>query len=80
MTKTNYERIKDMSLDEMVSLFVDLDKKNIIVTADRYICNKCKKEHGGRCPVADDDICLYDESAKDTIKHWLEGEAYGEES
>ena len=80
MAKTNYEWIKDMPLEEMASFFVYLNNRNIMATADRYICRKCKKDHGGHCPIRDDDKCLHDLSDKETIKLWLEGEAYGEES
>ena len=75
---TLYDRIKAMPLDEMVSFFVYLESRGIITTADRYICQKCRSEHGGHCSIHDDDKCLYDASNKDTIKLWLEGAAYGE--
>ena len=75
--KTLYDRIKAMTLDEMVSFLAYLYKKDIIAEADRYICRKCKEEHGGHCPIGDDDTCLYDMSDKDTIKLWLEGDGYG---
>lgn len=71
---TLYDRIKAMTLDEMASFFVYLARNQIITTADRYICRKCKSEHGGRCPIGDDEKCLYDMSNKETIKYWLEGE------
>ena len=74
---TLYDRIKAMTLDEMASFFVYLEQNQIITTADRYICQKCKSEHGGYCPMGDEK-CLYDMSNKETIKYWLEGSAYGE--
>ena len=77
---TQYDQIKAMTLDEMASFFAYLYKKDIIATADRYICQKCKAEHGGHCPISDDEKCLYDLSDKATIKLWLEGEAYDEKS
>lgn len=77
--KTLYDRIKSMTLDEMASFFADVYKDDIIATADRYICRKCKAEHGGHCPIGDDDKCLYDNSDKETIKLWLEGRADGNE-
>ena len=73
---TNFDRIKAMSLDEMASFFADLYKNDIIATADKYICRKCKAEHGGHCPIGDDDKCLYDLSDKETISLWLKGSAY----
>lgn len=72
---TLYERIKSMSLDELASFLTYLESRGIIATADRYICRKCKAEHGGRCLIGDDDKCLYDAGTKETIKLWLEGEA-----
>ena len=74
---TLYDRIKAMPIDEMASFFVYLEQNQIITTADRYICQKCKSEHGGHCPIGDEK-CLYDMSNKETIKYWLEGSAYGE--
>jgi hypothetical protein len=76
-TITLYDRIKAMPLEEMASFFAYLNQRNILETADRYICGKCKADHGGHCPIGDDDDCLYDLSDKDTIKLWLEGEGYG---
>lgn len=70
---TVYERIKAMSLDEMVSFFVYLAEKQIIETADNYICRKCRAEHGGDCPCNDEN-CLYDLSPEATIRLWLEKE------
>lgn len=75
--KTWYDRIKAMPFDELVSFFVYLEGNGIIATADKHICGKCKKEHGGRCPIKGDEDCPYNDSAKETIKRWLEGEAYG---
>ena len=72
-TITLYERIKAMSLDEMAAFLAKIYHDDIIATADRYICRKCKSEHGGHCPIGDDDKCLYDNSDKETIKLWLEG-------
>lgn len=80
MKETVFDRIKAMSLDEMAAFFAELYHDDIIATADRYICRKCKSEHGGHCPVGDDDKCLYDNSDKETIKLWLEGGADDEES
>lgn len=71
---TNYERIKNMSLDEMAGFFAETIKTDFIVMADKYICNKCRAEHGGVCPIGDDDKCLYENDNKSTIKMWLEGE------
>ena len=73
---TNYDRIKAMTIDEMASFFANVSKKGIglIEMADRYICQKCKKEHGGHCPVSDDEKCLYSHDNATTIKYWLEGE------
>jgi hypothetical protein len=70
-----YERIKAMSIDEMAAFIVGLDKGGVLATADRYICRKCKAEHGGRCEMCEDDKCLYDMGDKETIKMWLEGDA-----
>lgn len=73
---TWYERIKAMPIDEMASFLTYLKTRGVLETADRYICQKCKEEHGGRCSIGDDDKCLYDMGDKDTIKLWLEGDAY----
>lgn len=73
MNNTNYDRIKNMSLDEMTKFFTDLVHTDIITTADHYICQKCKAEHNGECPIGDDDNCLYDSSDYITIKLWLTG-------
>ena len=73
-----FEKIKAMSLDEMATFLAKTYKDDIIATADRYICRKCKVEHGGHCPIRDDDKCLYDCSDEATIKLWLEGSADGE--
>ena len=73
--KTNYERIKAMSLDEMAQFFGALVNKNIIETADSYICNRCRKNHGGHCPIKDDDKCIYDMDDVSTMKLWLGGDA-----
>ena len=75
--KTLYDRIKAMPFDELVSFFVYLSQRGIIETADKYICRKCKADHGGNCPVSDDDLCLYEVNDKETIKLWLGGDAYG---
>ena len=73
---TLYDRIKAMPLDEMASFFAYLYSSDIIAEADRYICRKCKEEHGWHCPIGDDDKCLYELSDKETIKLWLQGGAY----
>ena len=70
---TLFERIKAMSLDEMATFLANIYHDDIIVTADKYICRKCKLEHGGHCPVGDNDECLYENNDKETIKLWLEG-------
>ena len=69
---TIYENIKNMTLDEMVSFFADVNKRGIIESADRAICRKCKAEHGNHCPIRDDEGCLYDLTDEATIKLWLE--------
>ena len=74
MNNTNYDRIKNMSLDEMTKFFTDLVHTDIITTADHYICQKCKAEHNGECPIGDDDNCLYDSSDYITVKLWLTGD------
>ena len=73
---TWYERIKAMPIDEMASFLTYLKTRGVLETADRYICKKCKDEHGGRCSIGDDDKCLYDMGDKETIKMWLEGDGY----
>ena len=73
MNNTNYDRIKNMSLDEMTKFFTDLVHTDIITTADHYICKKCKEEHNGECPIGDDGNCIYDNSDYVTIKLWLTG-------
>ena len=74
--KTNYERIKSMTIDDMASFFASVSEScgDFIQMADRYICQKCKKEHGGKCPVSDGDRCLYEYDDVTTLKYWLEGE------
>ena len=75
-TKTNYDRIRDMSIDEMASFFADVNERGsgFIGIADHYICQKCKREHGGECPVSDDQPCIYENDNASTIKLWLQGE------
>lgn len=75
--KTNFDRIKSMTVDEMASYFAYISGRDygFITVADHYICCKCKKEHGGECPVSDDEKCLYENDNTSTIKYWLEGEA-----
>ena len=70
---TLYDRIKAMSLDEMVSFFGYLNSKSVLEIADGCICRRCKADHGGHCPVGDDDKCLFEMSDKETIRKWLEG-------
>lgn len=70
---TLYDRIKSMTLDEMVSFFGYLNSKSILEIADGCICRRCKADHGGHCPVGDDDKCLFEMSDKETIRKWLEG-------
>lgn len=72
---TWYERIQAMPIDEMASFLTYLNTRGVLETADRVICRKCKAEHGNHCPM-DDDNCLYDLSDKETIKLWLESDAY----
>lgn len=72
--KTLYDHIKAMTLEEMVTFFEEIESASVITAADRYICNKCHKEHNNHCPMVDDK-CLYDLSDKETIKMWLLGEA-----
>ena len=74
MNNTNYDRIKNMTLVEMIDFFRELAKTDIITMADHYICQKCKAEHNGECPIGDDDQCLYDASDYVTIKMWLTGD------
>jgi hypothetical protein len=74
MNNTIYNRIKNMSLDEMIKFFTELEHTGIITTADRCICKKCKAEHNGKCPIGDDDSCLYEASSYLTIKLWLTSE------
>lgn len=73
----NYDRIKAMTIEEMTSFFAKIDKVSggVIRIADHYICQKCKNEHNGKCPMGDDEKCLYDNDNTSTIKYWLEGEA-----
>lgn len=73
---TWHERIKAMPIDEMASFLTYLNSRGVIATADRYICNKCKAEHGGHCSIGDDDKCLYDMGDKETFKLWLESDGY----
>ena len=75
MTNTNYDRIKNMSLDEMTAFLTELDSTSVLTVADRYICKKCKAEHGGKCSMSyNDDECLYNFDKVKTIKTWLMGE------
>lgn len=75
--KTNYDRIRMMTVDEMASYFAYISERSdgFIQIADHYICKKCKKEHGGKCPVRDDEKCLYENDNTNTLKYWLEGKA-----
>lgn len=70
-----FDRIKAMSLDEMVAFFVKIESGGLITAADRAICGKCYREHNNSCPMVGDK-CLYDMSDEDTIKLWLTGEYY----
>lgn len=74
--KTNYDRIKSMTVDEMATFFAHISERGdgFIQIADHYICQKCKKDHGGKCPMSDDKNCLYDNDNTATLKYWLEGE------
>ena len=76
--KTLFDKIKEMSLDELATFLAYNYKHDMIAMADRYICRKCKAKHGG-CPITDDEPCLYDLSDQETIKLWLEGEVDGRE-
>ena len=77
-TDTNYDRIKNMSLDEMTAFFVGLTRDDILTVADRYICKRCKAEHGGKCSMSyNDDECLYNYDKAKTIETWLKGEEEG---
>ncbi len=72
---TNFDRIKAMSVDELASFIAENSENGgFIMMADRYICRKCKRENGGRCPTPDDSDCMYSEDDTATIKRWLEGE------
>lgn len=74
--KTNFDRIKAMTIDDMASFFAHISERGggFISVADHYICQKCKKEHGGKCPMSDDEGCLYENDNINTLKYWLEGE------
>ena len=75
MKATNFDRIKYMSVDELASFIVEVSNSGGFITmADRYICTKCQREHGGRCPTPDDIGCMFDNDCTATIKRWLEGE------
>ena len=76
---TLYDYIKSMTMNEMVSFFISLNSKSILEIADSSICRKCKADHGGNCPVSDDEKCLFEMSDRETIKKWLEGGAYNEQ-
>ncbi len=76
---TNFDRLKEMTVDEMAAFLVKLGESHIITECDHYICVRCKRNHGGKCPVKlDSDPCLYDASDIQTVKYWLEGEVIEE--
>ena len=74
--KTNCDRLKSMSIDELASFLAKhaINGGDFIKMADGYLCRNCKKRNGGLCPVPDDASCLFLEDDVTTIKRWLAGE------
>lgn len=68
---TNYERIKNMSKDEMVGLLGDLIIGNI-EKIDNPVCKYCKQHHNSRCSYSD--RCCYPDDY-DAVSLWLDLEA-----
>lgn len=63
--KTNYDRIKAMSVDEMADVFYS--------GIDKICFDNCTKSTGNKfeCPIKDD---VTPDSCKECIKRWLESE------
>ena len=67
--KTLFDEIKEMSVTDLADFLTDVEP--IPHRVDRYICRKCKKEHGGKCPCNDGD-CLYGSyTESDLTREWL---------
>ena len=69
---TNIEKIKAMSTEELAIFLLNLG--NVETMLDHHYCTKCKKENGGRCPIADDEECLYGFNDSVLMQGWLESE------
>ena len=63
------DKIRGMFVTELADFLSDVEP--IPHRVDRYVCRKCKKEHGGKCPCNDGD-CLYGSyTESDLTREWL---------
>lgn len=69
------DRIRYMSATELAE-FLDAGTP-ISRQADEYVCNRCKKQHGGECPCDDGECLIGKWSDADTIREWLLQEVEG---
>ena len=53
---TNFERIKGLTLDEMVEFLVEVINENGVIIA-REACEHCRKEHGSCSASEGDPYC-----------------------
>jgi len=72
---TNHEKLKLMSVEELAAVLNSFVPYTDDMTSD--VCWDCKRRHGGKCPIPDDEIgCLYASKNKfDDIINWLNIEA-----
>lgn len=63
------DRIRGMSVTELAEFLGS--GTPIIRQAEKYSCDKCKKEHGGECPCNDGECLTGTWSDADTIREWL---------
>lgn len=69
------DKIRGMSVTELAEFLTDVEPINHRV--DRYVCDKCKKKHNGKCPCNDGD-CVYGSYTESAMaREWLLQEVEG---
>jgi hypothetical protein len=63
------DRIRYMSATELADFLTAVEPINHRV--DRYVCDKCKKKHNGKCPCNDGDCVYGSYTESDMAREWL---------
>lgn len=69
---TQYERIRNMTIEEMAEFLEKNGSDKFHEKTDGYQCRACHLRINGKCELADDDLCPFMDTYG--VKQWLESE------